>query len=370
MRVLLISKAMTVPVTHGKARLLGAECELTLVIPYQWPGYASEQLPKPEGFVLERLPIYFPGHNHLHFYKDLGSILAKYKPDLVHIDEEPYSLVTTQAMFLSKKVGAKAIAFTWQNIFKKYPPPFAQMERYVYKNAPAIIAGNQEAAGILRAKGYSGLIPVIPQFGIDLTLFSPQLADKSRFSIDEKTLSVAYVGRLAPEKGVDTLIQAAAMLDQVMVYIVGTGPAQRQLEKLVLSYQLGKRVRFLGGLPSTEVPVFMASVDVLVLPSRTTARWKEQFGRVLVEAMASGTAVVGSNSGEIPHVIGDAGLVFAEGDAEDLAAALQRLQEPSFRFAMVQRGLERAKLFSQERIVQATLQVYRQVLEGDVDPLD
>lgn len=211
---------------------------------------------------------------------------------------------------------------------------------------------------------------MIPQFGIDLTLFSPQLADKSRFSIDEKTLSVAYVGRLVPEKGVDTLIQAAAMLDQVTVYIVGTGPAQRQLEKLALSYQLGKRVRFLGGLPSTEVPAFMASVDVLVLPSRTTARWKEQFGRVLVEAMASGTAVVGSNSGEIPHVIGDAGLVFAEGNAEDLAAALQRLQEPSFRFAMVQRGLKRAKLFSQERIVQATLQVYRQVLEGDVDPLD
>lgn len=144
---------MTVPVTHDKARLPGAECELTLVIPYQWPGYASEQLPKPEGFVLERLPIYFPGHNHLHFYKDLGSTLTKYKPDLVHIDEEPYSLVTTQAMFLSKKVGAKAIAFTWQNIFKKYPPPFAQMERYVYKNAPAIIAGNQRGCWHLKGQG-------------------------------------------------------------------------------------------------------------------------------------------------------------------------------------------------------------------------
>lgn len=361
-KIVLISKAMTVSVTHSKARLLGAECELTVVVPQEWPGYVSEQLPKAEEFALKQLPIYLPGKHHFHFYKGLGAILGKHKPDLVHIDEEPYSLVTTQAMYLSKQVGAKAIAFTWQNISKSYPPPFAQMERYIYKNAPAIIAGNQEAADILRAKGYGGLTPVIPQFGIVSSLFSPQLADRPRFSIAEKTLTVAYVGRLIPEKGIDTLIQAVAMLDGVTVYIVGTGPAQGQLEQLTSSHRLGERVRFLGGLPSTEVAPFMASVDVLVLPSRTGAGWKEQFGRVLVEAMASGTAVVGSNSGEIPHVIGDAGLVFAEDNAQDLAAALQRLQEPSLRSTLVQKGLKRAQLFTQERIVQATLELYRQVL--------
>ena len=63
-------------------------------------------------------------------------------------------------------------------------------------------------------------------------------------------------------------------------------------------------------IPSDQVAVEMRKLHALVLPSRTTPRWKEQFGRVLIEAMACGVPPVGSDSGEIPHVIDDAGLVF------------------------------------------------------------
>ena len=113
------------------------------------------------------------------------------------------------------------------------------------------------------------------------------------------------------------------------------------------------------------MPAFFASIDVLAVPSRTTPTWKEQFGRVLVEAMACQTPVIGSDSGEIPHVIGDAGLIFAEGDAQALASHLLRLaSDPALRADLGRRGRARALAhFTHERIAAATYQVYQQILE-------
>ena len=107
--------------------------------------------------------------------------------------------------------------------------------------------------------------------------------------------------------------------------MAGGGPQQADLERLAVQLDLGQHVVFLGRVGSTDMPAFFASIDVLVVPSRTMPTWKEQFGRVLVEAMACQTPVIGSDSGEIPHVIGDAGLVFPEGDAQALASHLLRL---------------------------------------------
>jgi glycosyltransferase involved in cell wall biosynthesis len=108
----------------------------------------------------------------------------------------------------------------------------------------------------------------------------------------------------------------------------------------------------------------MAALDCLVLPSRTTARWKEQFGRVLVEAMACGVPVVGSSSGEIPRVIGDAGAVVPEGDAGALTRAVRALaDDPAECAALGARGRARVlRDFTQEQIVADTLGFYRELL--------
>jgi glycosyltransferase involved in cell wall biosynthesis len=87
----------------------------------------------------------------------------------------------------------------------------------------------------------------------------------------------------------------------------------------------------------------IAALDVCVLPSRTRQNWKEQFGRVLVEAMAQGVPVIGSSSGAIPETMGDAGIVFEEDAVEELAAAIRSTLQPSRRAEMIERGLERAK---------------------------
>jgi glycosyltransferase involved in cell wall biosynthesis len=109
---------------------------------------------------------------------------------------------------------------------------------------------------------------------------------------------------------------------------------------------------------------FWSSLDVLVVPSRTTRNWAEQFGRVIVEAMARDVPVVGSSSGAIPEVIGDAGLVVPEGDVEALAAALTRLRaEDDLRRTLVERGRQRVKrVYAEDMVMRGTVAFYEKVL--------
>jgi glycosyltransferase involved in cell wall biosynthesis len=114
------------------------------------------------------------------------------------------------------------------------------------------------------------------------------------------------------------------------------------------------------------MPAFYQVLDVLVLPSRTRPNWQEQFGRVLIEAMACAVAVVGSDCGEIPAVIGDAGLTFKEGDASALQTQLQfLLDHPAERLRLAQAGRQRVLAhYTMTSIAQRTVTVYKRLLAG------
>jgi glycosyltransferase involved in cell wall biosynthesis len=363
--VALISKAMTVAATHGKARLLGRHCRLVLITPERWSAYSAEHAEVPRDFVWVRLPAMLSGHNHLHIYRGLRRTLDQLRPDLVHIDEEPWSAVTWQALRHARRLKARTLAFTWQNIDKRYPPPFGAIERHTHRQVNLIIAGNDEAAGLLRRRGFAGPIRVIPQFGVDLDIFVPRPSTRKQLGLPGDCFLIGYVGRLIPEKGVRTPVEALVQLPQVRLALAGTGPDESALRRFAARLGVANRVHFLGGVPSTRVPDVIAGVDALILPSRTSPRWKEQFGRVLVEAMAMGIPVIGSDSGEIPRVIGDAGLVFPEGNAPALAVAVQMLQDDSLRTQLVSRGFDRVRAhFAQECIAGLTLDAWRSALDG------
>jgi glycosyltransferase involved in cell wall biosynthesis len=176
---------------------------------------------------------------------------------------------------------------------------------------------------------------------------------------------VAYAGRFVPEKGLDTLLQAVADLGSgVELWLIGNGPDRPVLESLSQELGIEERVRWIEPVSSEKMAEILARVDVVVLPSCTTRVWKEQFGRILVEAMACKVPVVGSDSGAIPEVVGDAGLIFPEGDATALAECLRRLKEsPELRHELAERGYVRATtLYSQEHIGRLSVNFYKEVL--------
>lgn len=361
----MLSKACVVGVYQRKLEEMAADPELALIVavPPFWKGKAGTvplERAHTEGYRLTVLPPVLNGAFHLHFYPTFGRLLREVKPDLVHIDEEPYNLATFMANRSARGYGAKTLWFSWQNLIRNYPWPFSWFERYNLQNVEYALVGSRTAAGVWREKGYRGPLAVIPQFGVDPTLFSPP--DTPR---DRERVHFAYAGRLVPEKGLDLLLDA---LDGVpgdwRLTILGEGPAQEALQARVDRMPWKERVTFRASIPSVAMPDFYRGIDVLVLPSRSSPNWTEQFGRVLIEAMASGAAVVGSDSGEIPHVVGDAGVIFPEEDVGALRAALTRfLREPTLRDELGERGRERVlERFTQRHVARETVNVYREVL--------
>ena len=199
---------------------------------------------------------------------------------------------------------------------------------------------------------------VIPQFGVDPDLFAPPPArDPGRaFVIGSANR------RLVAEKGVDLLLRAVVGLPGVWrLHVAGDGPELPRLRQLADELGIAGRVHFDGAIPSAQVPGYLRDLDALVLSSRTLPNWKEQFGRVLVEAMACGVPVVGTRSGEIPHVIGDAGLIVPEEDVDALRTGLlQLMQDDGLRREMSRRGRQRVlERFTQARVAAETVDIYR-----------
>lgn len=369
MRVLMISKALVAGTSQRKLEEL-AKCpdvELTLVTPAYWQSDdGSKQVLErlyTNGYKMIVTPMNLNGNFHLHHYPQLGKIVREVRPEVMHIDEEPYNFATFQAMLLAQHHKAHALFFTWQNLYRPYPPPFRQMELYNYKHAAAALAGNREAEKVLRHKGYTGPIHLIPQFGFDTDIYKRSTPRPPRAANDLFTFG--FIGRLKEEKGLPLMIEALLHLpDNCKAVFIGNGPMKSVLEEQAARLGVADRVIFKGGIPTYEVPREMEQLNVLVLPSLTRSNWMEQFGRVLPEAMSCETPVIGSSSGEIPYVIGDAGLVFKEGDAQELSTCIQRLLDDPILYAdLAKRGRQRVlDNYTQEQIARQTYEVYQEML--------
>jgi glycosyltransferase involved in cell wall biosynthesis len=365
MRVLMVSKACLVGTYQTKLEEIARfpDIDLTVVVPPYWRenGRVTQlDLAYTRGYRLVIEPIAFNGSFHLHFYPRLGRRIRAFAPDVVHIDEEPYNCATYHALWLSRRTGARTVWFTWQNLNRKYPLPFRLVERYNLRHVDYAIVGSVGAETVWREKGYVGPLAVIPQFGVAADVFTPgPQRDPARGFV------IGYVGRLVEEKGVDLLLRAVTGLKGPWQLVVaGAGPELASLVELARGLGLVNRVSFEEHIPNTRMPPFYQGLDALVLPSRSRANWIEQFGRVLIEAMACGVPVVGSDCGAIPDVVRDAGLIFPEGDVGALAECLRRLiHDPALCAELARRGRERVLTqYAQAHIAAQTVAVYREMV--------
>ena len=317
------------------------------------------------------IPTYLTRFVHVFAYHmwELRKLLHR-KWDVIHAWEEPYIVAGAQLAACAPRTS-RYVFNTAQNLSKWYPPPFNLLERYaVAKSSGWVCTGSLIPRVLCARPGYASRPHRVIPHGVDTEMFRPDraagLACRRSLGWDEPGPPVVgYLGRFVPEKGLSVLTRA---LDAVgapwRALFVGAGPMEGELRAWAARH--GGRVRVCTSVSHDRVPEHLSAMDVLAAPSQTTRRWREQFGRMLVEAMACGVAVAGSDSGEIPHVIGDSGLVVPEADAGAWAAALGELIEnPARRTELGVAGRARARAeFAWSVVARRHLDFFEELLDA------
>jgi glycosyltransferase involved in cell wall biosynthesis len=381
MRVLVVDHVGGIEVFREKYEILASEhgVDLDVFVPETWieNGRVVRAGGGASGYRLRTGRAAFRGYeNRGFFYTGLSSAMRRVRPDILHLVEEPYGLMALQSVVLARLhcPGAKILFYTFDNLYREFRYPYrpswfyGRVQRLVDARADCATAACGEAGAVLRARGFTRPIRYVP-LGVNPDRYRREGASSRRAEFGLGDFVVGFVGRLIPAKGVSLLLDALLRLrGSWSCLIIGDGPEGPRVEELARSRGLADRVRVVRGVPHAEVPAFLNLMDVMVLPSRTTPKWKEQFGRALVEAMACEVAVVGSDSGAIPEVIGDAGIVFPEGDATALASALEDLRaDPARREALAASGRERVlRFFTWRRVADMYTRLYDGLMQGSL----
>jgi glycosyltransferase involved in cell wall biosynthesis len=349
-RLLSISHSYCVGLNRGLPDAIArdGDWDVTAVAPLRFRGdfgwHTLERRPD-EACQVAGVPIHCSRRVHVMTYGTRLRSLLREPWDLVHCWEEPYVAAAAQVAAWTP-AGVPLVFATFQNINKVYPPPFGWFERYALRRADGVVAFGATALEVLRARHRRPLATRVIPPGVDATYFKPDRAERLRvrrsLGWDDDEAVVGFLGRFVPEKGLATLTRALDSLDRPWrALFVGTGPEEKALHTWAAAH--GNRVAIRTTVGHAEVAAHLNAMDILCAPSRTTPRWREQFGRMLIEAFACGVPVIASDSGEIPFVVADAGILVDEADADAWRREIARvIDDAALRARLAARGRQRA----------------------------
>ena len=365
-RVLIVSHAYVVAINQQKVEAISKnpDLEVTLLAPSSWKAPLRDtQLEKTSdpNYLIKSFPPISSGNNDRFFFSPLKvlKLIRDFDPDIIQVEEEPWSLSLFEFMVIGKLLKKKVIFFTWENLYRRHRPWHQLIEKINLRLADWAIAGNSEAKEILQKRGFKKPITILPQLGVDPEVFKKRGVDNLKKKLGLRSFVIGNFARLEEQKGIRTILDAFKKIkDQnTSLLFVGSGPLLNEIQQLASE---DPRIVAPGVVNHSDMPSYFSLLDVFILASETTPVWKEQFGHVLIEAMAAGVPIVGSNSGAIPEVVGEAGLIFKEKDSEDLREKLEELiTNKKLWQELSKKGLERVKNnYTQEKIASKTWEIY------------
>jgi glycosyltransferase involved in cell wall biosynthesis len=311
--------------------------EVTVAAPTYYQGNPRFGDLKPESLAIEAgeavnvvgVPMAFTNRIHVALYGKRLKELMSSGFDAIHCWEEPFILSGGQ-MARWAPPDAMLTYFSFQNIQKTYPPPFGWLERKVMERADGWVAAATLVEQALEGRpGYRDKPHRLIGVGTDPNRFKPDEAARSsvRASLDwsgDDVPVVGYLGRFTEAKGIPIMMRVLERVDRPWrALFVGSGALEKELR--AWGARFGERVKVITGVGHERVPDYLNAMDVLVAPSQTTPIWREQFGRMLIEAFACRLAVIASDSGEIPYVVADAGVIVPEKDEAAYQSAIEEL---------------------------------------------
>jgi glycosyltransferase involved in cell wall biosynthesis len=322
---------------------LEPELQLRLVMPHEehhvFMTFKLEIHPGLEPQEVVPLPAIFNRSHMTHILHPvrLAAMFKEFKPDHIHIEEDPHSLVGVETVFLARRLCRRATLsfFIWDNLARMPRFPLRVIKtaftRYSFARCELVICGNTEGQRLLtETKGYTGPSLVLPQVGLDPDEYTVPLPPELPEPLAKRddTPLIGFFGRLVPEKGVLLLLEALSRLQNLRwkLLLIGNGVLK---EEICTRWKniFGERLVSLDAISHRTVSQYMRCLDIFVLPSYGIPTWKEQFGLTLAQAMMAGVACIGSSSGAIPEVLGPCGLIFKERDVDDLIYTLKRMLE-------------------------------------------
>lgn len=337
MNVLVVSHTYLTPINRAKWDALkrsNPEYTITILTPDTWHGGVYRKYSQSDNTSSTRcisLKAYKAGNELLYFFSPLplAKLIRSIKPNIIHVEQGPSSLAYLQIMLTARLCGLKPkqLFFTWINW--KEAETFkmriwnASIRKLNLTLSDGAIAGNHDAVKILHDNGFKKPVYVLPQLGVDMHTFAPATTAPNKKII-------GFVGRFVPEKGISMLLNVfqklAAEYPEWELLLVGAGPEETKIRAYITKNSLSHRV-FITQATHIDVAEHMRKMSIFVLPSYDTPYWREQFGHVLIEAMACKIAVLGSNAGEIPYVLAGAGSIFEQKNEASLLAELERLMQ-------------------------------------------
>jgi glycosyltransferase involved in cell wall biosynthesis len=349
--------------------LVSAGVDVKLVVPSNWTEGGAELKLTDEPFDLVELEVTRPNDVNRHRYADGGALrraILDFEPDLVDVHEEALSAVMRQVLTLLPE-RLPSVAYAAQNVNKRYPPPFPAWERAAFGRLAALYPCSRQAAAVARERGFGGLIRVLP-LGVDSSIYEP-----GQQRHDDDCFRLALIGRLVEEKGIRDALHAVSVLRRqrrVELVLAGTGELSGELDSLVAELGVSDVVTRHSWLSTEEVADIYRTSHVVLVPSKATNRWVEQFGRMIVEGQACGAVVVGYASGSINEVSSGAALLCAEGDLAGLAAALGDLASlPQLWAGLRERGLALSPSRSWTSVAGAQAALYGEAITETQGPV-
>ncbi len=369
LRVLRIAHSSLTPALRDRERALArchADIDLEVLTTERWREAEVEVEVTPDDlFPVRSARTYISKHIQLFAYdpRPVIAALREHRPHLIDINHEPYSVALAELLTLCNRYAphAPVVMQTAQNILHKYPVPFRWLEQRAFRRVAAAYVCSETVREVLWTKGFKKPVSIIP-FGVNTDTFRPQATKRS-----ETPLTIGFVGRMLPGKGLNVLAEALGKLraESWKLLLVGDGPERESFNLKMAEFGLLDRVKITGAVSYDQVPQYFHQMDTLVIPTQTTARIREQFGRVIVEAMASGVPVIGSSCGAIPEVISNSGLVFPEGEAGALASSLRRmLGDQKLREQLAIAGRARvAEHYTWNEVARKTYELFQSILQ-------